>query len=414
MYIHKDIIIIIAFFIIVISTFALFFIFDLKTFLNNLKSFPKKKITSHDQFFYKFFEPFIFNLNSIIENYEHKLKEARLRIYFFDYFFKNFPDPLLIINEKNEILEYNISAYNLINEDAKGKKVYSLLRIPELTVFIDKVRKTKKSINSEVKLIYPEEKNYSVWISGNRAIKNDFLNFIRLYDSTYEHNLQKIQRDFIANASHELKTPISSILSYCETLLDENQEKDDIKTKFLKTMFSESKRMSLLVQDLLSLSRVERTEYIPPTTKINITTIVNDIKKNFYRKKNSKTKISFVLPQKDIFLVAASVEIKQVLINLVENSLNHSFSKKPIVVSLSDNKDFIDFSVKDFGIGIAQKDIPLLTKRFYRVDSARSRESGNTGLGLSIVKHIINRHRGRLIIESELGLGSCFTARLNK
>ena len=414
MYIHKDIIIIIAFFIIVISTFALFFIFDLKTFLNNLKSFPKKKITSHDQFFYKFFEPFIFNLNSIIENYEHKLKEARLRIYFFDYFFKNFPDPLLIINEKNEILEYNISAYNLINEDAKGKKVYSLLRIPELTVFIDKVRKTKKSINSEVKLIYPEEKNYSVWISGNRAIKNDFLNFIRLYDSTYEHNLQKIQRDFIANASHELKTPISSILSYCETLLDENQEKDDIKTKFLKTMFSESKRMSLLVQDLLSLSRVERTEYIPPTTKINITTIVNDIKKIFYRKKNSKTKISFVLPQKDIFLVADSVEIKQVLINLVENSLNHSFSKKPIVVSLSDNKDFIDFSVKDFGIGIAQKDIPLLTKRFYRVDSARSRESGNTGLGLSIVKHIINRHRGRLIIESELGLGSCFTARLNK
>lgn len=414
MYIHKDIIIIIAFFLIVILVFAVVFIFDLKTFLNNLKSFPKKKVTSHDQFFYRFFEPFIFNLNSIIENYEHKLKEARLRIYFFDYFFKNFPDPLLIINEKNEILEYNISAYNLINEDAKGKKVYSLLRIPELTVFIDKVRKTKKSINSEVKLIYPEEKNYSVWISGNRAIKNDFLNFIRLYDSTYEHNLQKIQRDFIANASHELKTPISSILSYCETLLDENQEKDDIKTKFLKTMFSESKRMSLLVQDLLSLSRVERTEYIPPTTKINITTIVNDIKKIFYRKKNSKTKIFFVLPQKDIFLVADSVEIKQVLINLVENSLNHSFSKKPIVVSLSDNKDFIDFSVKDFGIGIAQKDIPLLTKRFYRVDSARSRESGNTGLGLSIVKHIINRHRGRLIIESELGLGSCFTARLNK
>ena len=414
MYIHKDIIIIIAFFLIVILVFAVVFIFDLKTFLNNLKSFPKKKVTSHDQFFYRFFEHFIFNLNSIIENYEHKLKEARLRIYFFDYFFKNFPDPLLIINEKNEILEYNISAYNLINEDAKGKKVYSLLRIPELTVFIDKVRKTKKSINSEVKLIYPEEKNYSVWISGNRAIKNDFLNFIRLYDSTYEHNLQKIQRDFIANASHELKTPISSILSYCETLLDENQEKDDIKTKFLKTMFSESKRMSLLVQDLLSLSRVERTEYIPPTTKINITTIVNDIKKIFYRKKNSKTKISFVLPQKDIFLVADSVEIKQVLINLVENSLNHSFSKKPIVVSLSDNKDFIDFSVKDFGIGIAQKDIPLLTKRFYRVDSARSRESGNTGLGLSIVKHIINRHRGRLIIESELGLGSCFTARLNK
>ena len=414
MYIHKDIIIIIAFFLIVISIFAVVFIFDLKTFLNNLKSFPKKKITSHDQFFYRFFEPFIFNLNSIIENYENKLKEARLRIFFFDYFFKNFPDPLLIINGRNEILEYNISAYNLINEDAKGKKVYSLLRIPELTVFIDKVRKTKKSINSEVKLIYPEEKNYSVWISGNRAIKNDFLNFIRLYDSTYEHNLQKMQREFIANASHELKTPVSTILSYCETLLDENKEKDDVKTKFLKTMFSESKRMSLLIQDLLSLSRIERTEYNPPTKKINITNIFNEVKDTFHSKKNQKIKIDFKSPKKEIFLAADPLELKQVFINLVQNSLSHSFSKKPILVTLSNKKDSIDFSVRDFGIGIAQEDIPLLTKRFYRVDSARSRESGNTGLGLSIVKHIINRHQGELLIESELDLGSHFTASFKK
>ena len=414
MYIHKDIIIIIAFFLIVILIFAVVFIFDLKTFLNNLKSFPKKKITSHDQFFYRFFEPFIFNLNSIIENYENKLKEARLRIFFFDYFFKNFPDPLLIINGRNEILEYNISAYNLINEDAKGKKVYSLLRIPELTVFIDKVRKTKKSINSEVKLIYPEEKNYSVWISGNRAIKNDFLNFIRLYDSTYEHNLQKMQREFIANASHELKTPVSTILSYCETLLDENKEKDDVKTKFLKTMFSESKRMSLLIQDLLSLSRIERTEYNPPTKKINITNIFNEVKDTFHSKKNQKIKIDFKSPKKEIFLAADPLELKQVFINLVQNSLSHSFSKKPILVTLSNKKDSVDFSVRDFGIGIAKEDIPLLTKRFYRVDSARSRESGNTGLGLSIVKHIINRHQGELIIESELDLGSHFTASFKK
>jgi len=414
MYIHKDIIIIIAFFLIVISIFAVVFIFDLKTFLNNLKSFPKKKITSHDQFFYRFFEPFIFNLNSIIENYENKLKEARLRIFFFDYFFKNFPDPLLIINGRNEILEYNISAYNLINEDAKGKKVYSLLRIPELTVFIDKVRKTKKSINSEVKLIYPEEKNYSVWISGNRAIKNDFLNFIRLYDSTYEHNLQKMQREFIANASHELKTPVSTILSYCETLLDENKEKDDVKTKFLKTMFSESKRMSLLIQDLLSLSRIERTEYNPPTKKINITNIFNEVKDTFHSKKNQKIKIDFKSPKKEIFLAADPLELKQVFINLVQNSLSHSFSKKPILVTLSNKKDSVNFSVRDFGIGIPQEDIPLLTKRFYRVDSARSRESGNTGLGLSIVKHIINRHQGELIIESELDLGSHFTASFKK
>ena len=414
MYIHKDIIIITAFLFVVILVFAIVFLFDLKIFLKNLKNFPKKSISSHEQFFYRFFEPFIFNLNSIIENYENKLKEARLRIFFFDYFFKNFPDPLLIINGRNEILEYNISAYNLINEDAKGKKVYSLLRIPELTVFIDKVRKTKQSINSEVKLIYPEEKNYSVWISGNRAIKNDFLNFIRLYDSTYEHNLQKMQREFIANASHELKTPVSTILSYCETLLDENKEKDDVKTKFLKTMFSESKRMSLLIQDLLSLSRIERTEYNPPTKKINITNIFNEVKDTFHNKKNQKIKIDFKSPKKEIFLAADPLELKQVFINLVQNSLSHSFSKKPILVTLSNKKDSIDFSVRDFGIGIAQEDIPLLTKRFYRVDSARSRESGNTGLGLSIVKHIINRHQGELIIESELDLGSHFTASFKK
>ena len=245
MYNHKDIIIITAFLFVVILVFAIVFLFDLKIFLKNLKNFPKKSISSHEQFFYRFFEPFIFNLNSIIENYENKLKEARLRIFFFDYFFKNFPDPLLIINGRNEILEYNISAYNLINEDAKGKKVYSLLRIPELTVFIDKVRKTKKSINSEVKLIYPEEKNYSVWISGNRAIKDDFLNFIRLYDSTYEHNLQKMQREFIANASHELKTPISSIMGYCETLIQDNKLDSKKRKDFLNTDFEQRFRLSV-------------------------------------------------------------------------------------------------------------------------------------------------------------------------
>jgi two-component system phosphate regulon sensor histidine kinase PhoR len=223
-----------------------------------------------------------------------------------------------------------------------------------------------------------------------------------------------MQKEFIANASHELKTPVSTILSYCETLLDDNKEKDNIKTKFLKTMFSESKRMSLLIQDLLSLSRIERTEYNPPTKKINITNIFNEIKDTFHSKKNQKIIIDFKSPKKEIFLAADPLELKQVFINLVQNSLSHSCSKKPILVTLNNKKDSIDFSVKDFGIGIAQEDIPLLTKRFYRVDSARSRESGNTGLGLSIVKHIINRHQGELIIESKLDLGSQFTASFKK
>ena len=148
--------------------------------------------------------------------------------------------------------------------------------------------------------------------------------------------------------------------------------------------------------------------------KINITSIFNGVKDTFQSKKNQKIKIDFKLPKKEIFLAADPLELKQVFINLVQNSLSHSFSKKPILVTLSNKKDSIDFSVRDFGIGIAQEDIPLLTKRFYRVDSARSRESGNTGLGLSIVKHIINRHQGELIIESELDLGSQFKASFKK
>ena len=171
------------------------------------------------------FEPLIFNINSIISEQQSKFKSERLRVYFYDYFFKNFPDPLLIIDELSNIIELNEASINLLGKDSKGKNILSALRIPELGDLINHSVQKKKPVESEVHLIYPKEKVFKIWISGRRHVGENQLNFLRLYDSTSENNIQNLRRDFIANASHELKTPITSISGYCETLIKDKYYK---------------------------------------------------------------------------------------------------------------------------------------------------------------------------------------------
>ena len=218
-----------------------------------------------------------------------------------------------------------------------------------------------------------------------------------------------MQKDFIANASHELKTPISVIIGYCETLLKEKDTKKDIKESFLKTMSSEAERMSKLVSELLSLSRIERTEFSPPEEKVSLNKIINGVKTIcLERKLFKRIDCKFLIPKKEIFITGDESELNQVFFNIIENAITHSQSKKPIQVSIKIIKDVVNLTVEDFGIGVATQNIPLLTKRFFRVDPSRSRKLGNTGLGLSIVKHILNRHNANFHIESEIGKGTKF------
>lgn len=415
MFVHKDIIIVFIFILLVCLLFIFLFLKDLRSVIKNLQNFSGKPIKSSRLFFFKLYEPIIFNLNSILKKYQDNYRIEQLRVFFFNYFFQNFPDPLLIIDQRLHVIEFNSASEELLGNVIKNKNIFSVLRIPELGELIDESQKKRRPIEAEVNLIYPSERIYKIWISGSRDVGKNKLSFIRLFDTTAEHNLQNLQKDFIANASHELKTPISVIIGYCETLLSEKNTKKNIKESFLKTMGNEAERMSRLVNDLLSLSRIERTEFSPPDEKVNLIDILKDVQKICKeRKLFKKLKCKFFIPRKGIFVIGDESELKQVFFNIIENAITHSHSKKAIEVNIKQTKDLVTLIVEDFGIGVANQNIPLLTKRFYRVNPSRSRDSGNTGLGLSIVKHILNRHNANFQIESEMGKGSKFIVTFDK
>ena len=415
MFVHKDIIIVFLFLFVVSLILLIIFIKDLKIISKSLQNFKGSAVRSDKLFFFNLFQPLIFNLNLIIKNLNEKSKFSRLRIFFYDYFFQFFPDPLLIIDQNNIIIEMNEQAINFFGEDSKQKNIFSAIRIPELSSLIDESVKQKRPVEKELNLIYPKEKIFNIWVSGRRDLGKNKLNFIRLFDTTSQHNIQNIQRDFIANASHELKTPIASIMGYCETLLNEPPKIKSKKEDFLKTMFNEATRMSSLVKDLLSLSRIERIEYIPPEEKVNLIEILENVKKTCQERKFlSKTKYKFSIPKSNIEIIGDKTELQQVFFNIIENAITHSQSKRPVQIKLMKKQKKVMFIVQDFGIGISNQNIPMLTKRFYRIDSVRPRDTGHTGLGLSIVKHILNRHNAELKIHSEIDKGSLFSISFDK
>lgn len=415
MFVHKDIIIVFLFLFVVSLILLIIFIKDLKIISKSLQNFKGSAVRSDKVFFFNLFQPLIFNLNLIIKNLNEKSKFSRLRIFFYDYFFQFFPDPLLIIDQNNIIIEMNEQAIDFFGEDSKQKNIFSAIRIPELSSLIDESVKQKKPVEKELNLIYPKEKIFNIWVSGRRDLGKNKLNFIRLFDATSQHNIQNIQRDFIANASHELKTPIASIIGYCETLINESPKKNSKKEEFLKTMFNEASRMSSLVKDLLSLTRIERIEYIPPEGKVNLNEILENIRKTCKERKFlSKTKYQFSIPKRKTEIIGDESELEQVFFNIIENALTHSQSKKPVQIKLMTKLNTVVFLVQDFGIGISNQNIPMLTKRFYRIDTSRPRDTGHTGLGLSIVKHILNRHNAQLNIQSEVNKGSSFSITFEK
>ena len=310
MFVHKDIIIVFIFILLVCLLFIFLFLKDLRSVIKNLQNFSGKPIKSSRLFFFKLYEPIIFNLNSILKKYQDNYRIEQLRVFFFNYFFQNFPDPLLIIDQRLHVIEFNSASEELLGNIIKNKNIFSVLRIPELGELIDESQKKRRPIEAEVNLIYPSERIYKIWISGSRDVGKNKLSFIRLFDTTAEHNLQNLQKDFIANASHELKTPISVIIGYCETLLSEKNTKKNIKESFLKTMGNEAERMSRLVNDLLSLSRIERTEFSPPDEKVNLIDILKDVQKICKeRKLFKKLKCKFFIPRKGIFVIGDESEL---------------------------------------------------------------------------------------------------------
>lgn len=230
-----------------------------------------------------------------------------------------------------------------------------------------------------------------------------------IHDITEIKNLEVMRKDFVANVSHELRTPITSIMGFAETLVDGAKEEQESLDHFLDIIYEESKRMQLLIDDLLVLSNLEHDEHKLQFSDVNMEEILTDVGPiiNHLAKKRE---VHFTIKmERKPMLVADKQKIKQLLINLLANAVNYTPKDGDVSLMIDDQDGYVRIRVSDTGIGIEQEQIKRLFERFYRVDKARSRNTGGTGLGLAIVKHIVEAHRGSITVDSELNQGTIFT-----
>ena len=231
---------------------------------------------------------------------------------------------------------------------------------------------------------------------------------VRLIDRSEARAAEQMRVDFVANASHELRTPLSTLIGYTETLRERTADLDaDTQQRFLAIVHDEARRMQRVVEDLISLSRIEAEKFTTPTEAVDLEQLVEVPVEGARRMADERgwELVTAIAP--DMPPVAADrVQILQVLDNLITNALRYGEPGTPVTVSASLEDEMVHLSVADRGEGIAPEHLKRLTERFYRVDTCRSRSLGGTGHGLSIAKHIVERHRGRLSFESEVGTGT--------
>ena len=257
---------------------------------------------------------------------------------------------------------------------------------------------------------------------------------LTLNDITALRRSEQMRADFIANASHELRTPLSSLMGFIETLRGPARDDQEAQERFLSIMHDQASRMTRLVNDLLSLSRIELDEHMPPSDRVDVLNSLRNVIASLELKAASRRiRLTLEAPSGPTpAVIGDEDQLTQVFQNLVSNAIKYTREDTEVTVSVTladgaavgapgiarlpgrkdDSRSVVAVAVRDRGDGIARTHLPRLTERFYRVDAARSRAMGGTGLGLAIVKHIVNRHRGRLSIESEVGAGSTFTVYL--
>ncbi|USU04909.1 ATP-binding protein [Sphingomonadaceae bacterium OTU29LAMAA1] len=239
----------------------------------------------------------------------------------------------------------------------------------------------------------------------------DGARIVHLVDQSGNYAAEKMRVDFVANASHELRTPLASILGFIETLNEEAGEDPGLRKRFLDVMFAEAQRMQRLVEDLISLSRIEAEKYRLPGDRLDLGELLEDVAAEIEAARSPRAENVAITIEPDLpHVIGDEAQLSQLLHNLIGNAMKYGRPGSPVIATLGlDRSGLLRLTVTDEGEGIAPQHIPRLTERFYRVDAGRSRSVGGTGLGLAIVKHIVERHRGRLDIASKVGVGTVVT-----
>jgi two-component system phosphate regulon sensor histidine kinase PhoR len=350
-------------------------------------------------------------MNRILEN-ENRLMTV----------LENMVSGVIMIDREQRIVLVNRSAENILGFSSKellGKQYDQSKQSLDLIQLVRECFEKRESIREEMTFYYPEERVLEINMVPLFA-HNEWAGIvIVMHDISPIRRLERMRSEFVANVSHELKTPIASVRGFAETLLAGAMDDKETAKSFLKIIYDESERLNRLISDILDLSKIESQrvslQFSPVDMKHFVKTSIHMMKSEALKKDiDIEMDVS-----EGIFLEADEDRLRQIFINLISNGINYTpeggrvkIKVEPVIPSTGEEYDSLRISVTDTGIGIPKKDLPRIFERFYRVDKARSRVSGGTGLGLSIVKHLVELHKGSIEVQSEVGMGTRITIEL--
>jgi len=332
---------------------------------------------------------------------------------------EGFPDPVILLTAQRSIVAANRPARDVLGVGRLGGDLALSLRHPDVLAAVDTVSSGVPLISEEITLPVPVPRTFTLHVASlsDADDPDDPQVILVLHDETRAKKAEQSRADFVANASHELRSPLSALIGFIETLRGPASNDADARERFLAIMHDEALRMARLVEDLMSLSRVEINEHVRPRGRADLERILTGVTDALLVRAEGRGMTFDIRCPSDLPAVAGDPDqLTQVFHNLVDNAIKYGRADTPLQIEAKPvgklpggDAGGVSVSVADRGDGIAAIHLPRLTERFYRIDEGRSRRLGGTGLGLAIVKHIVSRHRGQIKINSQEGLGTTVT-----
>ncbi|EOC1397613.1 two-component system histidine kinase PnpS [Listeria monocytogenes] len=358
------------------------------------------------------------SVNTLAESLETQMFEIKQNEQRLNAIVQNLVSGVMLINVDKQVIMTNRTMYQILGEtEITGKPFYEVIKSFALSQLIEGTFETKTIQQKEIILYFPREMILDASVSPILGENGEITGIILLlHDITQIRHLENVRSEFVTNVSHELKTPVTALKGFAETLLDGAMYDEVLLKKFLTIIKEESDRLHRLIMDILALSRIEQNPVAENVELVDVDEVIEQSARTIFEMATEKN-IRVTIPEKtsaSVMIETDRDKLQQIIINLLSNAINYTPVDGKVEVKLIEQEAEVIIEVTDNGIGIPAKDIDRVFERFYRVDKARSRHSGGTGLGLSIVKHLVENCGGRIEVESQEEVGSTFRVTLPK
>ncbi|OFH49925.1 PAS domain-containing sensor histidine kinase [Listeria monocytogenes] len=358
------------------------------------------------------------SVNTLAESLETQMFEIKQNEQRLNAIVQNLVSGVMLINVDKQVIMTNRTMYQILGEtEITGKPFYEVIKSFALSQLIEGTFETKTIQQKEIILYFPREMILDASVSPILGENGEITGIILLlHDITQIRHLENVRSEFVTNVSHELKTPVTALKGFAETLLDGAMYDEVLLKKFLTIIKEESDRLHRLIMDILALSRIEQNPVAENVELVDVDEVIEQSARTIFEMATEKN-IRVTIPEKtsaSVMIETDRDKLQQIIINLLSNAINYTPVDGKVEVKLIEQEAEVIIELTDNGIGIPAKDIDRVFERFYRVDKARSRHSGGTGLGLSIVKHLVENCGGRIEVESQEEVGSTFRVTLPK